>query len=196
MSDRSDIYYLFFDTETSGLPRNFHASSHNTWNWPRLVQLSWIAQDRFGNTISKGNHIIRPVGFTIPYEASMIHGITTERALAVGSDLKKTLNKFWRDAQQARFLVCHNAAFDTKVLGCEFYRMFGEDKIEFKDSMCTMKASTEYCDLPGYYGAKWPKLQELHEILFDHGFEDAHDSNADVQATVRCFWELKERGVM
>lgn len=196
MPDRNDIYFMFFDTETTGLPITHNVPSSWTYIWPRMVQLSWIAQDMYGNTISRGNHIIRPAGYAIPEEASMIHGITTERALAVGSDLKKTLKKFWRDAEHARYLVCHNADFDTKVLGCEFYRIFGEDWLIGKESICTMLASTEYCDLPGYYGPKWPTLQELHETLFGFGFEDPHNSNADVEATMRCFWELCSRGVI
>ena len=32
--------YLFFDTETTGLPRNYKAPSSDTRNWPRLVQLA------------------------------------------------------------------------------------------------------------------------------------------------------------
>lgn len=196
MTDRSDIYYLFFDTETAGLPYDFSASTSRTGNWPRLVQLSWIAQDRHGNTISEGNYIIRPDGFEIPYEASDVHGITTEMALEEGTDLRTVLDEFMLDAYEARYLVCHNAAFDINVLGCEFYRIFGEDKIRWKPAICTMLASTEWCDLPGAYGPKWPKLQELHEILFGYEFDDAHDSSADVAATARCYWELREIGVI
>lgn len=45
--------YLFFDTETSGLPNNFNAPSSNTKNWPRLVQLSWIVTDDKGNKLKE-----------------------------------------------------------------------------------------------------------------------------------------------
>ena len=31
--------YLIFDTETTGLPRNFKAPITDTDNWPRVVQL-------------------------------------------------------------------------------------------------------------------------------------------------------------
>jgi len=40
--------YLFFDTETTGLPRNWNAPVHNTQNWPRMVQIAWIIYDDGG----------------------------------------------------------------------------------------------------------------------------------------------------
>jgi DNA polymerase III epsilon subunit-like protein len=34
--------YLFFDTETSGLPKNPQLSHTEVDNWPRLVQIAWV----------------------------------------------------------------------------------------------------------------------------------------------------------
>jgi hypothetical protein len=57
-----------------------------------------------------------------------------------------------------------------------------------------MRSTTDFCALPGYYGYKWPTLQELHKKLFGRGFEDAHDAYIDVSVTVKCFFELKILG--
>ena len=40
-----DIMYLFFDTETTGLPRNWKAPVTHLNNWPRMIQIAWIACD-------------------------------------------------------------------------------------------------------------------------------------------------------
>jgi DNA polymerase III epsilon subunit-like protein len=40
---------VFFDTETTGLPRDYNAPSSKLDNWPRLVQLAWIVSDYDGN---------------------------------------------------------------------------------------------------------------------------------------------------
>lgn len=191
-----DCHYLFFDTETTGVPRNYKAPSSDTANWPRLVQLSWITQDEDGQTLTKGNLIIRPEGFTIPVEASNIHGITTERALREGISLSEALEQFMEDARGAKVLVGHNIGFDVKVLGCEFFRVYGNDPIMNMPTIDTMALSTNFCKIPGYYGYKWPKLQELHVKLFGEEFEDAHDSSADIAATEKCYWKLKELGVI
>ena len=37
--------YLIFDTETTGLPKNYNAPITDTDNWPRLVQLAWQLHD-------------------------------------------------------------------------------------------------------------------------------------------------------
>jgi len=86
--------YLFFDTETTGLPKNWKAPVTDLNNWPRLVQLAFLYYDNNGNMISGGDFIIKPEGFTIPTEASRIHGISTDRAIQEGQLLKNVLQNF------------------------------------------------------------------------------------------------------
>ena len=43
---------LFFDTETTGLPKKYDAPASNVDNWPRLIQLSWIICDENKNIIN------------------------------------------------------------------------------------------------------------------------------------------------
>jgi len=100
--------YLFFDTETTGLPQNWKAPVTNTANWPRLVQLAWLQFDANGTETGSGNHIIYPEGFTIAPEASRIHGITTEKARMAGEPLEGVLNSFQAVIQSAPVLVAHN----------------------------------------------------------------------------------------
>lgn len=59
-----------------------------------------------------------------------------------------------------------------------------------------MLTATNYCRIPGLYGYKWPKLSELHIKLFGVDFDDAHDASVDINATEKCFWELKKRGLI
>ena len=114
--------YLFFDTETSGLPKNWQAPVTDLNNWPRLVQLAYLVYDADGNRVSEGNYIIKPENFTIPKDASKIHGITNERALKEGIDLEVVLLEFQDLVNKAKFLVAHNMSFDEKVVGAEFLR--------------------------------------------------------------------------
>ena len=86
--------YVFFDTETTGLPRNWKAPVTDLDNWPRLVQLAWLVFDKDGNELAFADHIVRPDGFTIPKDASDVHRITTERALAEGEALLSVMEKF------------------------------------------------------------------------------------------------------
>ena len=189
-------YYLFFDTETTGVPRDYNAPASNTRNWPRLVQLGWIVTDEEGNVLSQGNEIVKPEGFVIPADAARVHGITTEKAQREGKPLREVIEAFLKDAEQAECIVGHNISFDQKVVGAELHRLGIPDTISTAKSLCTMQAGTDYCKIPGYYGYKWPKLQELHYKLFGCDFEDAHDAMADITATKKCFFEMRKRGLI
>ena len=52
--------YLIFDTETTGLPKNWRAPISDTENWPRCVQLAWQVHDEIGNLIESKSYIIKP----------------------------------------------------------------------------------------------------------------------------------------
>ncbi len=80
--------YLIFDTETTGLPQNYNAPVTDLDNWPRLVQLAWQLHDTKGKLLSAKNYIVKPEGFTIPFNSEKIHGISTQMALEQGYDLK------------------------------------------------------------------------------------------------------------
>lgn len=188
--------YLFFDTETTGLPRNWKAPLSDLNNWPRLVQLAWLHYDKDGNKIGGNNSIIKPDGFTIPSEASRIHGISNDRAMSEGVGLQGVLNDFHNLITQSSYLVAHNMSFDEKIVGAEFLRKNMTNSIVTKNRVCTMEKSTNYCKLDGPYGYKWPKLSELHHKLFGTGFEEAHNAAVDITATAKCFWQMKKIGVI
>jgi len=187
---------LFFDTETTGLPINYKAPLDDFNNWPRLVQIAWIVTDSQGVIIRERDLIIKPEGFEIPEQSTNIHGITTETANKKGSRLPDVLSEFNSELENCIIMVGHNISFDRSVVGCEFLRNNMIDTMHGKDRICTMFKSVKFCNLPGKYGPKWPKLSELHQVLFGTGFDDGHNAFADIQATVSCFFELIKQGVI
>ena len=189
--------YLFFDTETTGLPHDYEAPAFDTLNWPRMVQLSWILTDNKGNVLSTHDYIIRPDGYEIPEKSASIHGISTEKAMSEGLPLDSVLAVFVATLDSAEYIVGHNISFDIHVVDAEFFRRGVDVQLSSMKSYCTMLAGTDYCKLPGRYGHyKWPKLQELHKILFGVEFDGAHNSAADVEATCKCFWEMRRRKII
>jgi DNA polymerase III epsilon subunit-like protein len=122
--------YLFFDTETAGLPRNRKAPVSDLNNWPRLVQIAWLQYDNSGNPVKgsdyiikpegfpvKGSdYIIKPEGFTIPYNSTKIHGITTKKAMEEGVLLDVVLEEFSTVIDRSDYLVAHNMDFDEKKI--------------------------------------------------------------------------------
>ncbi len=189
--------YLFFDTETTGLPKNWKAPVSDTDNWPRLVQLSWAWFDNYGVKWDVYDYIIFPQGFIIPKESSDIHNITQEIAQEKGVDLKQVLEQFSQDISRAKFIVAHNIDFDEKIVGAELFRAQMPDIFIESNKICTMKETVNICKIPGFRGNyKFPNLSELHQFLFSDKFDNAHNALADVLACARCFFELKKRDLL
>ncbi len=190
--------FLIFDTETTGLPKNFNAPLTDSDNWPRMVQLAWQIHDINGGLIEAENLIVKPEGYTIPYSAEKIHGISTDRAMEVGQDLESVLKKFNESLQKTTVLIGHNVEFDINILGAEYHRKKIATPFFDKKNLDTKLAGTEFCALPGGKGGKykWPNLSELHQKLFEEGFDAAHNAMADVIATARCFLEMLRLGVI
>lgn len=188
--------YLFFDTETTGLPENYDAPSSKINNWPRLVQLSWILTDASYDIISQQDHIVYPDGFVIPEDALRIHGITTSIAKERGEGINVVLQEFINDFRKATCIVGHNISYDKKIVGAELIRLGIRDSMNDIKTIDTMKSSVNFCKIPGKFGYKWPKLQELHKALFGYEFVNAHNSMSDVHATLKCFVELKHRKIL
>lgn len=183
--------YLFFDVETTGMPRKWNAHHTDTFNWPRMVQIAWLAYDENRNQTDAQSFIIKPEGYEIPYEAERIHKITTERAQEEGVDLKGVLKQFAEAVSSARYIIAHNMNFDSKVVGAEFHRKSIDHQLFSSELYCTMQEGTYYCKLPGKGGRfKWPTLMELHVKLFGERFSNAHDAMVDTQVCAKCFFKL------
>jgi len=189
--------YLTFDSETTGLPKNFKAPISDSENWPRLVQLAWQINDKEGKLINNKSFLVKPDNFTIPYNSEKVHGISTKIALKKGIDLIIVLKDFEKDIKKCKYIIGHNINFDKNILGAEFYRKNIESDLLNKISIDTGHISKQYCNLKGGFGGglKMPKLIELYEILFGKKFSDAHDAAYDVNATAKSFFYLLKKEV-
>ncbi len=193
---KQNSMYLFLDTETSDLPRNWNAPETDTKNWPRLVQLAWVTADKSGSITDSQVHLIKPQGFKIAASAQAIHGISTKFASENGVELALALNEFLQAADGAKTVIAHNIDFDLKIIGAEFIRTAMANPLRKKKLRCTMKESTNYCGIPSSRGFKWPTLEELHHKLFGTGLTQAHDASADCLACLKCYFRLKELKVL
>ena len=189
--------YLIFDTETTGLPKDFKAPITDTDNWPRVIQIAWQLHDVSGKILEHQDYMIKPEGFNIPIESESIHGISTELAIKDGLALQEVLDLFVEVLGRAEFIVGQNLLFDINVLGSEFIRNNQESPISSFPVLDTCTEKTAFlCKLPGGRGGKFkkPTLTELHFQLFGSPFSEAHNATADVEATTRCFLELIRTG--
>jgi DNA polymerase-3 subunit epsilon len=158
---------LFFDTETTGLPKFRQPARKGPNNWPHLVSISWVILDNYIKQ-KQVYHIVKPEGWIIPQDSVNIHGITTQTAINNGASLTDILHEFMNE--RCDLIVAHNLDFDKNVIehACLWDAKLPCYEWSKQRMFCTMEASTPMCKLPSTYGKKQyksPKLSELYEYV-------------------------------
>lgn len=163
---------MFFDTETTGLPRQMDAPVARLDNWPRVVQLAWILTDFAGRVISERQFLIQPSNWRMQPGALRVHGISISHAQQHGLPLVEVLNRFALDLLQTDSVVGHNVQFDQKILGAEFLRVGQTNPLQKRHAQCTMKmgASYLYRHFPG-----WSKDASSGPSVVRHDTHIRHD---------------------
>ena len=188
---------LFFDTETSGFPSKKiePTSQKNAW----IVQIGMALTDNDGKIINQDSFFIRSNGRSITKGAQNVHQISKIQTEIYGVPETLLCTLFESYLQCANLIVGHNISFDiemVKLLLARNSMYYIGSLLQILPTKCTMRASTEFCKLPGKRGYKWPKLTELFHILFPEETFDAHDALEDIKATIKCYIELRKRKII
>lgn len=192
--------FLIFDTETTGLPKKYGRPWTEVDNWPNLTQFAFILMDEKGQEHERFESLIKPDGWEIPKEQFFIdNNMSTERCEQFGMPIFEVLRLFQDTLKYADYKVAHNINFDNPIIGAEMIRHgVTPELFKYKKGICTMQKTTKFCNIPfpNGRGTKWPKLEELHEILFGMKFSGAHDALEDVRATGRCLIECIDKKII
>lgn len=188
-------YLLFLDTETTGLPRRWHRPYAEEWEWPCVAQLGWEVYTVEGQLV-KTDHDYLPVpAGRMPAAAVAIHGLTEGFLQAEGQQPAAVLGRLLQDLRTFRpRVVGHFLQLDFHVLGAAFARENLSNPLPELPQFCTMQLP--WPPAAGEGPARYLRLHELHERLFGAPLPKLHDALIDAQATARCFFELRRRGII
>jgi len=197
---------LIFDTETTG-KWDFKKTLDDPAQ-PSMVELAWqLVDTETGRIVDVCNRLIElPDGREIPAEVTAIHGVTTDMCRRFGKSVLDTIYLFGDAIEIADVAVAHNFDFDKRIILASLVQCdLVEGTIIHKEMLdqlnqkhfCTMNAATDLIKIPGPYGYKWPKLQELYQFLFNREPQyTAHCALGDVMTTTECLLELNRRGLV
>jgi len=181
--------YLFIDTETTGLPKQWGVPITDFDNWPRIVQLIWIVYDEFGNKMNCGDYLIKPKGFTIPKSATKVHGISNKDAKEKGLNITKGLNEIASQIKKADFVIGHHIEFNIDIVGSELLRNNLENILPEKH---IISMEDEYFKhFPKFPKSKFLTLSELNFELFQNKLGKELSGFELLIATANCFFEMK-----
>lgn len=175
--------FLFFDTETTRLPRSYSDATRP--DCPHLVELAAILTDDNNQELGSLNMIIKPEGFAIPEEASNLHGITQARAIAEGIPLLHALLLFERLTCRAGTLVAHNLQFDRLIVKGAYHRLGVPHPLSSLARHCTMRQAQSI------KGGRLVDLQAYYQHFFSTEFDKVHSALADVEACRRLFFKMR-----
>lgn len=197
--------YLFYDTETTGLP-DFKTPAEKFAAHPGIAQLAAILADEYYNILGTFNLIVKQPE-SVPYseDAAKVHGITKEMMNSYGVSPKLATRLFIEAMQKPITLVAHNEAFDRKMLRIEMHRNgYGEqaEKLRGLPGECTMRLAdpimkmepTDKMLAAGFNKNKPPKLEEAYEYFTGKALENAHDAMADARAVMEIHRIIKSKG--
>lgn len=187
--------HFVFDLETTGLPvrcpRNVYHSFKrlSKYKTSRIVSLSWIVLNDDLQETERKYFVVKPAGFTIPAEATRIHGITNEEATKTGRDLLATLREMESSFARCDKVVAHNLAFDLNILLSELYRAKMLPAISHLLKVthyCTMMEGMKHMKV-----RKFPKLSELYGFLHENtAMPNAHNALYDAVHCCECYKKL------
>ena len=185
-------YFLFIDTEASGLPLKWDQPYSADGNWPHALQVSWLIYDKRHALVKQQNHYIGSEGIHITPAALAIHGLTPEFLAINGKPRTEVLQLLTADLQQYQPMVTgHFIRLDYYLLGAAFYRSAMENPLHKLPVFCTMVATTQ---LVHSSLTRHLRLEELYYMLFNTDLQHQHNALHDAQATAACFFELRNRG--
>ncbi|WP_162303687.1 3'-5' exonuclease [Hymenobacter sediminis] len=188
-------YFLFLDTETTGLPRRWDRPYSEEQQWPCIAQLGWAVYTAEGELVKTDQAYLQVPAQRMSATAVAIHGLTPAFLQEQGQAPETVLGRLLQDLEsyQPR-VIGHFLRLDFHVLGAAFSRAGLANPLPALPQFCTMAAT--WPPLPGSHHRRHLRLNELHELLFGEPMVRLHDAYIDALATARCFFELRRRGLI
>jgi len=189
--------------------------------FPYILQLSFITIDESTHQIQTVyDELIKiPSWFIIDPFVTSIHGITNEIITKKGKDDETEIEFVMLNYLKSKKIIGHNVTFDITMLLVAIIRILQKYKNtgdENTDKMikwtgyyenlfvtwkykhrCTMKPNIKLCNIwvkrknSEHMFMKFPKLSELHFVLFHSNVKSLHNSLTDVFVCLRCYYFIK-----
>lgn len=178
-----DTDIIIFDTETTGLSKPIPTKIEKQ---PFMTEIYALKLSPDMKMIGEIDQLVKPP-IPISKEITDITGID-DNLVKNSPSFFQIYDELYDFFDGCRYVVGQNVEFDINILFYELFRHNFDRKFPWpKNHICTIESSYHYKN-------KRLKLIDLHNLLFNKGFEKAHRAKNDVMATTRCFIELYNRG--
>ena len=187
---------LFFDLETTGLPKQigydkwYNPEELDKYDTSRIIEIGLVLVNKKGDIVEKYNAIIKPNNFTtLPPIITKLTGITDQEILTNGRDLKHVIEEIKPFFKQVSTINAYNIKFDYNVLLSEMYRIHDKDMIQIlidAKQECTFKLSKQILYIGSY------KMEKVYKELFKKDPKQDHRAFNDAILCKEVYYKLKE----
>ena len=185
---------LFYDTETSNMPLFDQPSSDP--GQPHIAQIAAALVDTdTRKDLASLNFTVMPDEWSCDPEAQTVHGITPEVMAAIGIPEWLALRAFlelWHHADQR---IGHVESFDARIIRIAMKRFVSDaaaDGWKLGSAFCTHRAAKDH--VPALKGKGRGTLAQVHRHYLNTDFDGAHSAEADMRATQRVYFAMREAG--
>lgn len=196
--------FAILDAETNGLP-DYKKPADDPCQ-PRLAALGVImveVKEAIGviqapEIVVQAEHefLVKPDGWMMEAGASAINGLTTERLLAEGIDLRDVLRKYTTLIEAGYVVVAYGAQHDCKILRGELRRCGLPDHFEETPNICLMRCA-QPLKVPKANGkGGWPQLDDVLRFVGAEPEPKPHGALVGARCALAVFTDFKKRGVL
>lgn len=187
--NNSDIKYIFFDLEATGLPINYDYSHLN------IIEIAWVITDNKFNIINKFNYFING-DFIITDFIQNLTGISKQLTINKGYSLNNILNLFFHDLKNCDILIAHNINYDYNLLKSEIKKLINlNDNIITNYHLNLLNNTFQLCSLYIFKNEfnlnkliiTNYKLNSIYHYLIRNDTIQTHRALDDVIMIIDCF---------
>lgn len=190
---------VFFDTETTGLyepdPITKKMPPADVEGGPRMASAAWVIYDLgLRREIASYERFIKPDGWSMPREASMVNGLDDEMLMQIGEPILNVLpiHHIMLDFEPPVLWAGFNQWFDFKILRGEMRRAGMDDRYhDVRQTLDTMWICGKH--LTGKGGMR--RLSALYQEVFGEPLVGAHGALKDARACIRLFERAIDNGL-
>ena len=189
---KADGGIAVFDLETTGVDVETD----------RIVTAFFGVLDRHGKVVAGRNFIVKPEGYIIPDEASAIHGVTTEMAIADGeggaevvAGIAERFLDWCRD--KGLTLTGHNLSYDLTLMDREIMRYHpGRSMAKLLRGVTIADTLVLDKHFDPYRKGKRTLIVTAEHYGVELSEEEAHGAQADAIASGRIFLKMLQGNKM
>lgn len=186
--------FLLLDTETSGL-FDFRQPA-DAPGQPRMCSIAATLWNPETDNCDHIDYLVRPDGWSDDViarsaEAFAINGLSMERLQDEGRPIAEVLEAYDALVDRCTGIAAYGVAFDQKVVRAEQRLAVRPDRYGERPTFCVLQAARPLCGVK-----KAIKLTEAVRIALGEELVDAHTARADLDATLRLFRLMHERGLV